>query len=695
MLLPSDFSPLQTPPPLSRPIDGLGDAKRAVFGGFAEGLIPPPPIDYTLWGSRNVQFGADDSEFDGKYDPDLFPFFREVLACLQPDHPSREVILIKSAQIGGTVVAQIFLGASMDLDPGRFGYVHPSLDNAKKWVRMKWAPFVKRCLPLRNAFASDRSRDTANSIFFKERRDGLGALTISGANSASSLSMYTVKRQVQDDLSKWEENEAGDSETQADSRAMAFSYAKIFKLSTPMIKGTCRISRNYDRSDQRAFKVPCPHCDEPQVLTWENFSKSLHEGMDYASAHFTCESCGAAIEHHHKREIVARGFWEARNPKSNIPGFWIWTAYSPLVSWARIAEKYFQVVGDPAAEQPFYNDWLGLPYEQKGEAPPWQSIAERANKIDGYERRTIPPGGILITCGVDVQGDRVEWHVKAFGPNLQRYTIDYGVIEGHISEDAARKGLDRLLKQGYRNAHGRLIGIDMLAIDANYHTEDVLDWAKQHPDNKVIAVRGTKGEFAPPLTPVQWARKKGVKMKRRQKKFFNVGVSPLKASLFKHLEKDKPEERGFCGYPRGMDDEFFIQLCSERRVLRTNKKTHYAYHEWEKLPGVRNEVLDTEIYAEAAARRLGWTELTEDRWDALRAARECAPSEQQLDLLDANLAAASNKDVIIEPPEIEEEDDDERPDGPVPKKKRAEKKKPDKAADKQGDKKKKIISRLA
>lgn len=695
MLLPSAFS-VQAPP-LSQPIEGVGNAQHAVFAGFSEGLIPPPPLDFTLWAGTNVQFAADDSEYDGKYDPDLFPFFKEVLACLQPDHPSREVVLQKSAQLGGTVVAQIFLGACMDLDPGKFAYIHPSLENGKRWVRTKWNPFVKLCLPLRNAFASDRSRDTANSIFFKQRRDELGSLIISGANSAASLSMFSVKRQVQDDLSKWEENEAGDSETQADSRSQAFPYAKIFKLSTPLIKGTCKISKAYERSDQRVFKVPCPHCEHAQALTWENFKQSLHEDMDYADAHFTCDDCGAAIEHHHKREIVGRGYWEAQNPKSKVPGFFIWTAYSPLVSWGRIAERYFTVVGDPAAEKAFYNDWLGLPYEQKGEAPPWQEIADRANLITGYARRTVPPGAILITCGVDVQGDRVEWHVKGFGPNLQRYTIDHGVIEGHISEDAARLGLDRVLKLGYRNSAGRMVGIDMLAIDANYHTEDVLDWAKRHPENKVIAVRGVKGEFAPPLTPVKYQRKNGMKMKRRQKRFFNVGVSSLKASLFKHLEKEKPEERGYCGYPQGLENEFFIQLCSERRVLITHKKTHYAYHEWQKLPGVRNEILDTEIYAEAAARRLGWTELTDEKWDALRAARESAPSEQQLDLLDANLAAGIETSGDVEPVDIDDDEDDAAgQEKPVPRKaKDAGKKTARKTQPGKPDKNKNRASRLA
>lgn len=642
---------------MSKPIDGLANAEIAVMRAFAKGLEPPPAPDYNDWAVKNVVFG-NDSEFSGSYDPDLFPFYKEILECLQPDHPAREVIFKKSAQIGGTVVAQVFVGAGLDLEPGPFAYIHPSLDNGKRWVRTKWAPFVKQCLPLRSAFQSDSSRETANSIFYKERRDGRGWLMISGANSASSLSMFSVPKQVQDDLSKWEDNEAGDSQSQADSRSNAFLYAKIFKLSTPMIKGTCKIDRKYEASDQREWEVPCPHCDHEQPLTWENFKKSICPEMDPAEAHFTCDSCGSAIEHHFKRQIVGKGKWVARNPSSDTPGFYLWSAYSPLTNWAAIAKKYLEAMGDPAAEHNFYNDWLGLAYEQKGEAPPWEQIRDRANSDDGYDRGLIPPNGIIITCGIDCQGDRVEWHAKAFGPNLQRFTIDYGVIEGHISEETTRKALDILIKKKFKNSFGRAIGFDMVAVDANYSTEDVLDWVKKHPENKVIAVRGQKGEHTPPLIPVKYERKKGLKIKRNQKRFFNVGTSPLKASLFKHLEKETSDLRGYCGYPRGLDDDFFQQLCSERRVLITNKRTHYAVLEWQKLPNVRNEVLDTEIYAEAGARRLGWTEINQERWDRLRAEREVPPSEMQMDMLDPSFAAHHQEtESTIEPVDISEDDD--------------------------------------
>lgn len=660
---------------MTSPIEGLASPFKAVAEGLAIGFEPPPPLDYTEWGVDNVVFG-NDSELTGPYNPENFPFNREILDCLRPEHPSRVVCVMKSAQIGGTVLANIFAGGSLDRDPSPFMYFHPSLDNGKRWARTKWGPFVRNCKTLRDAFQADSSRDAANSIFYKERRDHRGWLQVGGANSAASLSMMSTPRQVQDDLSKWEDNEAGDSESQADSRSNAFPYAKIFKLSTPMIKGTCKISKNYERSDQRVWMVPCPHCGEKLALTWDNLRQSIVPGMeDTSKVHFTCDVNGCVIEHHHKREMVAKGEWVARNPKSNIPGFFIWSAYSPLTTWAAIADKYLEVAGDPGAEQNFYNDWLGLPYEQKGEAPPWEAIRDRANAITGYARQIIPPNALLITAGADCQADRVEVHIKGFGENLQRFTIDYIVIEGHISTERTQAALDALLKRKYKNVHGREIGIDMLAIDANYDTDTVLDWTKRHPENKVIGVRGAKGEHAPPLAPVMWERKKGVKVKRRQKRFFNVGQSSLKIALFKHLEKDSTGDRGYCGYPQEMEDEFFRQLCSERRVLKTDKRTHYAIMEWQRLPNTRNEVLDTEIYAEAAARRLGWVDITAERWQEIRSDRERAPDDKQLDLLEPSLAKPKTTPVKLEIKEIDIEPsaDTDKPASKAPDKSKAKK----------------------
>lgn len=612
-------------------IDGLASAAQAVAFGFKQGLKQPPPPDFLEWAKSNVVFGKDDP-IPGPYQEELFPFFTEILRKLQPDDPARTVTLMKSAQIGGTVVAMIFTAASLDLDPGKFLYVHPTLDNGRRWDDTKWQPFLDT-MKLRAQFPTLRSRNAKNRSFYKERLDGRGSLLISGANSPSSLSMVSYRRQVQDDMAKWENNAAGDPESQADSRSSAYEYdAKILKVSTPLIKGDCRITEAYERSDKRKLEVPCPHCDFFHILEWENFARSLHDDMDPSKAHFTCPDCGGVIEHHHKPEMLQRAVWRAtQTDRPRDPGYWIWQAYSMLRSWASIAEKWLESKHSPEKEQTFYNDVLGLPYEQKGESPPWEEIRARSQNSE-YHVGVIPPNALLLTLTVDVQGDRVEWLLKGFGPNQQRFTIQHDIIEGHITEERTRKALDFLVRRKWKNFLGNELEPDIVGIDMGYETNEVKSWARRWPENKVICLKGHGSNHHPPLAMIQEKDETGRRLKK-SKRFWWVGVSGIKASLYKHLEKEDTHAFGYCGYPHDLPDEYYIQLCAERRV-KVTKSDGSTELRWKKLKDVRNEILDLEVYAEACARRLNWTTAPESEWERLRAEREKAPANQQLDLMD-------------------------------------------------------------
>ena len=188
----------------------------------ARSLRPAPPVDLAGWAVRNVRFGTE-SPFPGPFDLDRFPFYRRLLECLSPEHPARVVVLRGSAQIGKTVIAEIFLGGTQDLDPGPFLYVHPTEHNAHRWVRSKWRPMIRSTPALSRIFESRSSKEGGTSLMMQERRDGQGMLIVSGANSAAALSMISARRQVQDDLSKWSTIKGeGDPEGLADDRSKAF-----------------------------------------------------------------------------------------------------------------------------------------------------------------------------------------------------------------------------------------------------------------------------------------------------------------------------------------------------------------------------------------------------------------------------------------------------------------------------------------
>ncbi len=612
----------------------LANAERLAILTIADVVAPPPPVDYVGWAQRNVVFSKRESDFEGPYNRDLFGYFDEVLRALSPDDPCRIVTLKGSAQIGKTVVANVFCGGSLEMDPADFLYTHPTEDNASRWSKMKLMPFIKGTTAL-SAIFPQRSRDGADSILYKERRDGRAALLISGANSPASLSQVSMPRQAQDDLSKWEMNAAGDPEAQADSRSSAYEFAKILKISTPMVEPGCRITKSFDAGSQERFFVPCPHCDAMQTLEWENMLEDLDEARPEA-AHFTCVECGGVIEQHHRPEMRRRGEWRADNPKAKRfhRSFYIWSAYSELQSWERIARAWLAAKGDPKSEQTFLNDKVGRAYRTTGEAPAWELLRDRGLAA---ERKTglVPAGMPVLTCGVDCQKDRVEWQVVAWGRDYRSGIVDAGVIDGHISSSEAQKGLDDLLAQGFRNAWGRPIKIDMLAIDGNAWTEDVWGWVKRHPSSRVIMVRGVDSESAPLLQRVKKERGRTGKLLAYSRRFFNFATSVLKMGLYRNLGKDDALERGYIDLPAGLDDEFYRQLTAERRVPKKGSGGVVRYI-WDKDPAQRNEGLDTHLQATAAWIRIAGStrELLDKHWERFFAERECAPDEAQLDLED-------------------------------------------------------------
>jgi phage terminase large subunit GpA-like protein len=592
----------------------LANARRVALEVVAAALEPPPAVDLLTWAERNVVF--DDGPFPGPYSRALFPFFDEVLKALGPDDPCRFVTLIASAQVGKTALGSIFALGSITASHGSFMYSHPTSDNALRWSKMKLLPLMKSTAVVREQFPQ-RARDSLASILYKERKDGLARLLITGANSPASLSQVTIANQVQDDLAKWEINNVGDPEMMADSRSRAIADAKIFKISTPLVTPGCRITGNFLAGSQEMPHVPCPHCGTMQVLEWSNFDPS-----DPDDAHFTCAACGAVIEEHHRPQMLAGFEWRAANPAAakEHRSFWIWSAYSYLQSWPQISREWSKARGDPAGEQTFSNDVLGKAYETRGDGRPWEELRDRALKSH-YARGEVPKGCLLLFLGVDCQLDRCEWVLLGCGQHYQRFIIDIGTIGKHISEPDAQRHLDQLLDRMWVNSVGRPMSITMAAIDANYATDDVLGYAKRHPSSKLIAVRGVHGDAAPRISRIQRERneKRGTLVKY-SKRFFNIGVNVFKLALYKDLAKDDATLPGYISFPRDLPDRFYQELVSETRVA--HKRMGVVIWKWEKPDRQANECLDCTIYASAAAIKHGVNWISDTGWRNLEAELE-------------------------------------------------------------------------
>ncbi|TPE47237.1 phage terminase large subunit family protein [Amaricoccus solimangrovi] len=629
----------------------LAPAEAAVARGFAAALRPPPPPDITRWCEENVIFD-ERSPFPGPFDITRFPFLRGVHEVLSPEHPAREVTVKGSAQWGKTVsVVNPTLGAWFEYGPLDALVVHPTMSAAADWTRTKWLPLRRQAPSLRRIFGDGRGEQT-DTTQNQETLARDGSLKVASAGSPADLTGTTRRLVIMDDVAKYEMSDKGDPESLAESRASAFEDAKILRVSTSLIKGTCRIGKAFARSDQRLYHVPCPHCGNMAPLTWENFKASIDPERLHA-AHFTCEACGAAIHHGHKEAMVSAGRWVATNPAGDHPGFFLWRAYAPQRDWASIAVEYARVMGwstlaageareadtEPEAEteQTFFNDVLGLEYEQASGGQDWTRLRDRVEKSEEgayLARGRVPARGVMLTGGVDCQGDRIELQIVAWGRDRRSWVIDHVVIPHHIGEEAGRDALDAHLRAKWRTTAGLELGLDALAIDSSAYTDDVWTWVKRYPRHRVIAIKGSSSQNGPIMMPMQERRRDGKPNKARTKQGFMLNVSQMKADFYARLEREDPDARGFVAFATGLGDEFYRQITAEVRVLR-RQRSGVVTSQWELVEATRrNEALDAHLYAEAAARRAGWAAMTELQWDALDAERGVAPPEAQRELFD-------------------------------------------------------------
>ncbi|SMO98970.1 Phage terminase, large subunit GpA [Thalassovita litoralis] len=644
----------------------LAAAERIVAEALSAAMAPPPRPDITRWCEENIVFD-ERSPLPGPFRIDRFPFLKEIHEVLSPEHPAREVTIRGSAQWGKTVsIVNPVVGAWHEFGPLDSLVVHPTTSAATEWADNKWLPMRRQAPSLRRIFGEGRG-DHKDAKFNQETLARNGSLKITSAGSPDDLAGTSRRLVVMDDVAKFEMTPKGDPEALAESRASGFEDAKVLRVSTPQIKGTCRISRAYDRSDRRLFHVPCPHCGHEAPLTWENFRKNLNPERLNAAC-FSCDQCGGVIEHADKERIVSQGRWVAHNPAGDHPGFHLWRAYAPQRDWVSIAVDYARAMGwtavrasgeaegavadkvEAETEQTFFNDVLGLPFEQASKGPDWELLRDRvenAPEVEGRPRGVVPSRGVILTAGVDCQGDRTEVHVVAFGEHYRRWVVDYIVIPHHIGDDAGRLALDALLKTSWRTELGLRLPLDMMAIDGGTYTEDVWSYARRWPWSRVIIVKGASTQNGPIMAPMKFERRNDGQAKRRQKRAFMLNVSQLKADFYTWLDKDDPVERGYCDFPLGLGDEYYRQITSEIRVLKRSR-TGVVTSSWELAePTRRNEGLDTMNYAEAAARRKGWTALTAEEWDALGAERSAPAPDSQGDLFEQSVRAVAPPQPVL------------------------------------------------
>jgi phage terminase large subunit GpA-like protein len=464
-------------------------------------------------------------------------------------------------------------------------YIAEIEDKAKAWTQEAFDPTIAESPELRKCMLDFGGRSAHDNQRIKRFRGG--QLTIGWASSPAQLSSRPAKVVAFDEVDAFEPTSEGDAVKLAEARTKTFSESKkILLVSSPRNAENSIIEREYDQGDRREFYVPCPHCGEPQTLKWAN----VRWDDEPSEAYYVCDKSGCLIEHEEKFDMLASGRWIAGGEFRNTASFRINELYSPFTSWGDMATAFLDAKKHPDTLRVFVNTSLGETWkaEEKIEYGDLQLNREE------YAAQ-VPHGVLVLTAGVDVQGDRLEVETVGWGKDLESWSIDYRVIEGDPATFAVWESLSDYLTETFEGESGNY-RISAACIDTGgHHTQMVYRFCKANVGRRWFAIKGSSSPGAPLIAKPSLV---GTNPKVR---LWSIGTNAAKDEIFSFLRVEEPGEPGFCHFPADdrYDEAYLRQLCAEKKVPRFRMgREVYVY---EKISaGIRNEALDLRVYATAA-----------------------------------------------------------------------------------------------
>ncbi len=413
------------------------------------------------------------------------------------------------------------------------------------------------------------------------RRFPGGSMRIVASRAPRNLRRLTARILLLDEIDGMEITSEGDPITLAERRTLSFRDRKIVLGSTPVFTETSPVLRAYRQSDQRIFEVPCPECEKFNEILWENI---VWDAGQPETTRYKCPNCEGEINEVHKSKMVKNGRWRATKPEiKSHAGFRMNALISPLhnARWEVLVGEFLEAKKSPETHQTFVNTILGQGWSGGGEEI---NVAELEARAEAFSIDNIPQEVCWLTCGVDVQIDRLELVVVGWDRDNNLFVLDQDVIFGDPHESAPWQFLDGFLNQKWDHPLGGEIGIDAIGIDAGDGNMmgEVLDFTQPRRTRRVFAFKGQAGNR--PVTNSSKAADGRL--------LFIVGVDNLKSRIHSLIAGQSGIR-----FSDTLEGRFYEELGSEKRQVRY--KQGRPILEWIRIGNRRAESLDCLVYAMA------------------------------------------------------------------------------------------------
>ncbi|MDY3739403.1 MAG: terminase gpA endonuclease subunit [Selenomonadaceae bacterium] len=558
-------------------------------------LKPPELLTVSEWADKHRILSEQDSSSPGHWRTSKTPYLKKVMDAFN-DLSIYDITFCAGTQLGKTAAEQNMIGYAISQDPGPMMIVYPTEKLAEFTSERRLKPMFKLTESIKTRFFERESKRL--ELSFESMY-----IALVGANSPSDLSSRPVRYIFFDEIDKfpaWSGAEASPIKL-AEERTKTFYNRKIVKVSTPTLK-TGYIWQAWEKADmQYNYYLPCPHCGESQVLEFSQIK--WPEDMDISqvknNAWYECKFCHNAIYDRQKIQMLRDGTWKGNKKvtgKVRKVAFHMSSLYSPWLSFGDVASEFLESKDVPSLLMNFINSWLAEPWVDKSSKLKSDIVMEKQLP---YDRGRMPEDAQLITCGIDCQLDHFWYSVRAWGPHLTSWLVDYGRIETWAD-------VETVINRSYADSNGEVRNVNLACIDSGYNTDEVYSFCAQHID---VAVP-TKG------SSTQLKSRYNVTILDRGKAFglrlYTFDPNQLKNFIASRMNINAGDYGSWNVY-RDIDREYCDQICAEQLVEKKDKKGKIT-SVWEKISShAQNHLLDCETNNALAAEILGVRYLMEQK----------------------------------------------------------------------------------
>ena len=463
-----------------------------------------------------------------------------------------------------------------------------------------------------------------------------GRLEIVSAREGGAALMRTAEIVVVDELRVFHLDLLGEL---VDRMASYGGAGRLITASSAGYQDECRTTTELMKSDARHWFLRCPACDRENIPVWENVA---YKGREHPIYSAPC--CGAELSAVRFRHAIAAGRWKPTKQMMvpNTRGYHLDAFTSPFESLATItrqwkrAAAHLKQTGSAAEVIAFQTGRLAQPYK----ASPAQGVSAEGIATscrEGYDPAVVPTGASIVVGAVDVQDNRLEGELSAWGLvevdtaddassvkgwsshefrglahggkwyRLRRWALDYRRFHGDPGNPDLWQELATWLETPIPHAAGPMLRPVTVAIDSGGHYgPQAAEFVKsagpgytcikglgRHRFDGFIARRSVTSDVLDSYGP------NGLLL---------IGTNEAKASIFSLLRQSIAGSE-----PRPMTwpaDESrygmleFEGICSETLVRAMDKRTGATTLMWKKINRA-NEPLDLLTYSLATVNHLG------------------------------------------------------------------------------------------